>query len=76
MVWNITKDKLIVRMTVSPDAAWSVTGPNRPPAPPAKGTVPDPITDFIKAGRWAPANDAQADMIKAFKNEHKDAFKK
>jgi hypothetical protein len=70
MVWNITKDKLIVRMTVSPDAAWSVAGPKPPLNPPAKGTIPDPTSDFIKAGRWKPADDAQADMIKAFKKEH------
>jgi ribonuclease Z len=76
MVWNITKDELTVRMTVSPDAAWSVGGPNRPPKPPAKGTVPDPITDFIKAGRWHPAEEAQADMVNKFKNDHKEAFKK
>ena len=41
-------------MTVSPDQAWSVNGPKQPPAPPAPGTVPDPMSDFIKkavAGR-------------------------
>jgi ribonuclease Z len=76
MVWNITKDELTVRMTVSPDEAWAVKGPTRPPKPPAKGTVPDPITDFIKAGRWQPAEEAQADMVNKFKNDHKDAFKK
>ena len=70
MVWNITKDNINVRMTVSPDHAWSVAGPTAPPKPPAKGSVPDPISDFIKAGRWNPAEAAQADMIKAFKKEH------
>jgi len=71
MVWNITKEELNVRMTVSPDAAWSVAGPNKPPKPPVKGTVPDPIGEFIKAGRWEPAEAAQADMIKKFKQDHK-----
>ncbi len=34
-------------------------------------TVPDPISDFIKAGRWNPqTEEAQADLIKAFKQEH------
>ena len=70
MVWNITKDKINVRMTVSPDHAWSVAGPTAPPNPSAKDTDPDPISDFIKAGRWNPAEAAQADMIKAFKKEH------
>ena len=44
--------------------------PNKPPAPPAPGTVPDPISDWIKAGRWAPAEAAQADMVNAFKKEN------
>jgi len=70
MVWNITKDKINVRMTVSPDHAWSVAGPTAPPKPSAKDTDPDPISDFIKAGRWNPAEAAQADMIKTFKKEH------
>ena len=70
MVWNISKDKIVERMVVSPDQAWSVAGPNKPPSPPAKGSVPDPITDFIKAGRWEPAEAAQAEMIKEFKAKY------
>ncbi len=66
MVWNITKDNINVRMTVSPDQAWSVPGPKRPPLP-GKG-VADPMTDFIKAGRWD-VRDAQGKMIEAFKKE-------
>ncbi|RKZ68839.1 MAG: hypothetical protein DRQ44_03810, partial [Gammaproteobacteria bacterium] len=69
MIWNITKGGIKERMTVSPDAAWSVAGPTKPPKPPARGTVPDPITDYIKAGRWD-VNDAQGPMIKEFKKEH------
>jgi len=69
MVWNITKDNINVRMTVSPDAAWAVAGPTKPPKPPAKGTVPDPISDYIKAGRWN-VEDAQGAMIKQFKKEN------
>ena len=69
MVWNITKDNINVRMTVSPDAAWSVAGPTKPPKPPTKGTVPDPISDYIKAGRWN-VEDAQGAMIKQFKKEN------
>ena len=70
MVWNISKEAIVERMVVSPDQAWSVAGPNKPPSPPAKGTVPDPITDFIKAGRWEPAEAAQAEMIKEFKEKY------
>ncbi|RLA01108.1 MAG: hypothetical protein DRQ45_06445 [Gammaproteobacteria bacterium] len=69
MVWNITKDKITERMTVSPDQAWSVAGPTKPPAP--IGGIPDPLSDKMKAGKWNPqASDAQDAMIKAFKKEH------
>jgi ribonuclease Z len=70
MVWNISKDKIVERMIVSPDQAWAVNGPNKPPAPPKKGTVADPISDFIKAGRWQPAEKAQAPMVEQFKKEN------
>jgi ribonuclease Z len=70
MVWNISKDKIVERMIVSPDQAWSVNGPNKPPPPPKKGTVADPISDFIKAGRWGPAEKAQAPMVEQFKKEN------
>jgi ribonuclease Z len=70
MVWNITKDHIVERMIVSPDQAWGVNGPNKPPAPPAAGTVPDPISDFIKAGRWEPAEEAQASMVDKFKKDN------
>ena len=70
MVWNITKDNILVRDIVSPDQAWSVNGPNKPPLPPKPGSQPDPMTDFIKEGRWAPAKKSQAPMVNAFKKEH------
>jgi ribonuclease Z len=70
MVWNITKDKIVERMAVSPDQAWSVAGPTPPPAPPKKG-VPDPLSDAMKAGKWNPeAEEAQRDLVDAFKKEH------
>ncbi len=71
MVWNITKEGITVRDIVSPDQAWSVNGPTPPPPPPAPGTVPDPMTDFIRNGRWMPANEAQMPMVKDFKKAHK-----
>ena len=70
MVWNITRDAVVVRGIVSPDQAWSVNGPNRPPKPPAPGSVADPMTDFIKSGRWEPAQKAQADMVNSFRKTH------
>lgn len=32
--------------------------------------MPDPISDFIKAGRWKPAEKAQAPMIEEFRKEN------
>ena len=48
MVCNITKDKVVERMAVSPDRAWAVLGPTRQP-PPEKGR-PDVMSDYIKSG--------------------------
>jgi hypothetical protein len=28
------------------------------------------MTDFIRAGRWQPAIDAQGDLVETFKKEH------
>jgi ribonuclease Z len=70
MVWNITKKGITERMVISPDQAWAVNGPTKPPKPPAKGTVPDPVSDFIKAGRWQPAEQAQAAMVDKFKKDN------
>jgi ribonuclease Z len=69
MVWNITKAEITERMVVSTDDAWAVNGPNPPPKPPAPGTVPDPLTDAIKAGRWN-VDDVQGQMIQEFKKTH------
>jgi len=67
MVWNITKDNIVERMAISPDQAWSVAGPTPPPKPPTSGI--DPLSDSMKAGKWN-VEDAQGEMIKAFKKEH------
>ncbi len=66
MVWNITKDKITERMALSPDQAWAVPGPKRPPSP-LKGT-PDPMTDWVKAGAWD-VKDAEGKMIEEFKKK-------
>jgi len=70
MVWNISKDKITERMAVTTEDAWAVPGVTPPPPPPAAGTVPDPMTDWIRAGRWQPAIDAQGELVKTFKKEH------
>ena len=31
--------------------------------------VPDPVSDFIKSGKW-PVRDAQGEMVDEFKKEH------
>ena len=69
MVWNITKDKVTERMAVSANAAWPVPGTSEQP-PPDPG-VPDPMTDFIKAGEWAPGLNAQNKML----DEHARKYK-
>lgn len=61
MVWNISKDKITERMAVAPDNAWAVPGTARPP-PPEPGR-PDVMSDFIKAGEWGPAFNAQNKML-------------
>ncbi|MDH3888969.1 MAG: MBL fold metallo-hydrolase, partial [Gammaproteobacteria bacterium] len=61
MVWNITRDRIVERMAVSPDRASGVPGPTRQP-PPEKG-IPDPMSDFIKGGEWGPGFNAQNEML-------------
>jgi ribonuclease Z len=73
MVWNITKEAIVERMTVSPDQAWPVQGPK--PMPEPEGGVADPMTDFIKAGRWD-VSDVLAPVVDEFKKEYPDSFKK
>ena len=61
MVWNVTKDKIVERMGVSPDRASGVPGKTRQP-PPEKGR-PSPMSDFIDEGEWGPAFNAQNEML-------------
>ena len=68
MVWNITKDRIVERMAVSPDRAWAVEGPSRQP-PPEKGR-PDPMSDFIKNGEWGPGFNAQNKMLDGYAKKH------
>lgn len=68
MVWNITKEKVVERMAVSPDRAFGVPGTTRQP-PPEKGR-PDPMSDFIKSGEWGPAFNAQNKMLDKFAEKY------
>jgi ribonuclease Z len=61
MVWNITRDKIIERMAVFTDDAWSVPGTAKQP-PPEKGR-PNPMGDFIEQGRWVEGFKAQDKML-------------
>ena len=61
MVWNVTKDEVLERMTVSTKNAWAVEGTTRQP-PPQPG-APDPMSDFIKNGEWGPGFNAQNPML-------------
>ena len=68
MVWNVTKDEVLERMTVSTRNAWAVEGTTRQP-PPQPGT-PDPMSDFIKNGEWGPGFNAQNPML----DEHMEKY--
>jgi ribonuclease Z len=65
MVWNITKEGIVERMTTSTDEAWAVPGTAVQP-PPEQGRS-DPLTDWIKGGGMYPeVAEAQGDLMRAF----------
>ena len=69
MVWNITKDKVTERMTVSTEEAWAVPGPKRQP-PPEQGQ-PEVFSKFILDGRWDEgAQPAQKRMLDEFAEKY------
>ena len=61
MVWNVSKDKVIERMATATGEAWSVPGTAVQP-PPQKG-LPNPMSDFIKAGKWREGYEASDPML-------------
>jgi ribonuclease Z len=67
LVWNISKQDILVRSIVSTDDAWSQIGPNQPPPP--DHTVPSQLSKEMMAGRWD-ISDVTAEMIKEFKAKH------
>ena len=67
MVWNITKDSIVERMTVLTEDAWAVRGVKPPP----KREEP-PTSEFtaeILAGKWD-VRDVQGKMVQDYANEH------
>ncbi len=69
LVWNITKDKIRVRSSVSADEAWSVQGPNKPQSP--DRTVPRQLTKWSLQHRWNDIDSVQGKMIEEFKKKYK-----
>ena len=67
MVWNITRDKIIERMVVSPDDAWDVPGPGRP-LPPDR-TRKSEYTPFTLQGRFD-TSDVDGAWLKKFMEEY------
>lgn len=67
LVWNITKDDITVRKAITPDEAWSVSGPVAPPPP--DRTVPDQLTEWCLGHRWD-LSETTADMLAEFKKKY------
>lgn len=68
MVWNITSDGITERMAVATDEAWGVPGTAKQP-PPQKG-IPDPMSDFIKSGKWREGYEASDKMLDEFARKY------
>ena len=68
MVWNVTAERIVERMAVATDEAWGVSGTAVQP-PPEKG-LPDPMSDFIRDGKWRAGYEASDRMLDAFAREH------
>ncbi len=67
MVWNITRDDIVERMVVSPDDAWDVPGPGRPPAP--DRSRKSEYTEFILNGRFD-TGDVDGSWLKEFMKKY------
>jgi ribonuclease Z len=67
LVWNITKENITVRKAITPDDAWSVSGPVAPPPP--DRTVPDQLSEWSLSHRWD-LSDTTAEMLAEFKKKY------
>jgi ribonuclease Z len=63
MVWNITRDKIVERMVISPDDAWDVPGPDRPLGP--DRSRKSELTPFTRSGSFD-CRDVNARWLKEF----------
>ena len=64
MVWNVTRDKITERMAAVTEDAWGVKGTAQQP-PPQLG-LPDPMSDFIRSGKWREGYEASDKMLDEF----------
>ncbi len=69
MVWNIKADEITERMAVITEEAWSVPGPTRQPGQDTGSRRPV-FSDFINAGYWVPAYQAQNPALDRYKEEY------
>ncbi|MEE8301492.1 MAG: hypothetical protein V3S24_03545 [Candidatus Tectomicrobia bacterium] len=67
MVWNITRDKIVERMVVSPDDAWDVPGPGKPLAP--DRSRKSEYTSFTLEGKFD-CSDVDGPWLRKFMKEH------
>jgi ribonuclease Z len=67
MVWNISRDSVLERMAVSPDAAWDIKGTSRPLAP--DRSRKSEYTPYILNGRYD-TSDVDARWLKAWMEEN------
>jgi ribonuclease Z len=67
LVWNITKEEITVRKAITPDEAWSVSGPVAPPPP--DRTVPDQLSEWSLSHRWD-LSETTADMVAEFNEKY------
>jgi len=56
--------KIVERMVVYADQAWSVAGPTNPLSSPTSGV--DPLADAMKASIWQPTIAAQIGLVNYF----------
>ena len=68
MVWNVTKEGVTERMAVITDDAWGVPGTAVQP-PPQKGQ-PNPMSDWIRSGKWKEGYEASDEML----DEHMEKY--
>jgi hypothetical protein len=64
----VTKDAITERMATATHEAWGV--PGTAVQPPPKTGLPDPMSDFIKSGKWRAGYEASDGMLDKFMKEY------